>query len=616
MSLSHKPLRQLSVSNEDLHNGATNGKASGPRDKAGGPNNTNSKGRGSSQSESHTGTFTGTSSSSSNHSEKDPAIDSRWTLPRMKSYDRAVFDMLRVQPEEFATQITLLDIPAFKAITSEELSSCAWSGKSKNNLCPNIVAFSKRFNQVSFWVVHEVLITQMTKARAEVIGHFIKVAKKLFDINNLHATMAIISALHSASIFRLTKTWNLVHKKERATCEKLSELMTEDDNRQRLREYMDVVRLPCIPYLGMYLQDLIYIDVAHPSTGGIESNSRSTKMNNILRAISEFQQSQYDLENLPYVQKYLLSVRYIEELQKFVEEDNYKLSLQLEPTVLSKSKDDLDQTEVQTVSLFCTPPVLNLSNSSDSGGGGGVKTSSIGKSTPSTPVISSKFVPGHRKTKSLGANVPNHLAPAEPLSFPNTNFGNGPRHLLDDSLLEETTSSIRPSVSSSIEGSSEGSEFSDDQDVWLNNGSVTESCEDLVSSIIDIPQNLFTLNACLKRKPIRKAGRKLSVTSWTRFWVGLWGTNLVHYAAKSFNSIERAHFKSKPCKVFSISDWMVSMPETKHSNVILLTDPNTGNSYKYKAQSYSVACAWVRNLDEATKKKRGPKTPANLMSFE
>ncbi|XP_041480837.1 ras-specific guanine nucleotide-releasing factor RalGPS1-like isoform X4 [Lytechinus variegatus] len=591
MSLSHKPLRQLSVSNEDLPNGANNGKASGPRASG---QNTNSKGRQSSHSESHT--FTGTSSNSSNHSEKDPAIDSRWTLPRMKSYDRAVFDMLRVQPEEFATQITLLDLPAFKAITSEELSSCAWSGKSKNNICPNIVAFTKRFNQVSFWVVHEVLITQMAKARAEVIGHFIKVAKKLFDINNLHATMAIISALHSASIFRLTKTWNLVHKKEKSTCEKLSELMSEDDNRQKLREYMDTVRLPCIPYLGMYLQDLIYIDVAHPSTGGIESNSRSTKMNNILRIISEFQQSQYDYENLPYVQKYLLSVRYIEELQKFVEEDNYKLSLQLEPTVQSKSKDDLDQT--------------------DSGGGGGAKTSSIGKSNPSTPVISSKFVPGHRKTKSLGANVPNHLAPAEPLSFPNTNFGNGPRHLLDDSLLEETTSSIRPSISSSIEGSSEGSEFSDDQDVWLNNGSVTESCEDLVSSISDIPQNLFTLNACLKRKPIRKAGRKLSVTSWTRFWVGLWGTNLVHYAAKSFNSIERAHFKSKPCKVFSISDWMVSMPDTKHNNVILLTDPNTGNSYKYKAQSYSVACAWVRNLDEATKKKRGPKTPANLMSFE
>ncbi|XP_023072889.1 ras-specific guanine nucleotide-releasing factor RalGPS1 isoform X7 [Piliocolobus tephrosceles] len=501
-----------------------------------------------------------------------------------KSYDAVVFDVLKVTPEEFASQITLMDIPVFKAIQPEELASCGWSKKEKHSLAPNVVAFTRRFNQVSFWVVREILTAQTLKIRAEILSHFVKIAKKLLELNNLHSLMSVVSALQSAPIFRLTKTWALLNRKDKTTFEKLDYLMSKEDNYKRTREYIRSLKMvPSIPYLaalclavlwrgpcgmglrpandhmrefgrrfclkGIYLLDLIYIDSAYPASGSImENEQRSNQMNNILRIIADLQVScSYDhLTTLPHVQKYLKSVRYIEELQKFVEDDNYKLSLRIEPGSSSprlvSSKEDLAGPSAGSVcARFSRRPTC--------------PDTSVAGSLPTPPV------PRHRKSHSLGNKGrlyatlgPNWRVPVR----------NSPR----------TRSCVY---------------------------SPTGPCICSLGNSAAVP----TMEGPLRRKTLLKEGRKPALSSWTRYWVILSGSTLLYYGAKSLRGTDRKHYKSTPGKKVSIVGWMVQLPDDpEHPDIFQLNNPDKGNVYKFQTGSRFHAILWHKHLDDACKSNR------------
>ncbi|XP_008509857.1 ras-specific guanine nucleotide-releasing factor RalGPS1 isoform X8 [Equus quagga] len=549
-----------------------------------------------------------------------------------KSYDAVVFDVLKVTPEEFASQITLMDIPVFKAIQPEELASCGWSKKEKHSLAPNVVAFTRRFNQVSFWVVREILTAQTLKIRAEILSHFVKIAKKLLELNNLHSLMSVVSALQSAPIFRLTKTWALLNRKDKTTFEKLDYLMSKEDNYKRTREYIRSLKMvPSIPYLGIYLLDLIYIDSAYPASGSImENEQRSNQMNNILRIIADLQVScSYDhLTTLPHVQKYLKSVRYIEELQKFVEDDNYKLSLRIEPGSSSprlvSSKEDLAGPSAGSSSArFSRRPTC--------------PDASVAGSLPTPPV------PRHRKSHSLGNNMMCQLSVVESKSatFPSEKA----RHLLDDSVLESRSPRRGLALTSSSAvtnglslGSSESSEFSEEMSSGLESRgrlyatlgpnwrvpvrnsprtrscvySPTGPCICTLGSSAAVP----TMEGPLRRKTLLKEGRKPALSSWTRYWVILSGSTLLYYGAKSLRGTDRKHYKSTPGKKVSIVGWMVQLPDDpEHPDIFQLNNPDKGNVYKFQTGSRFHAILWHKHLDDACKSNR-PQVPANLMSFE
>ncbi|KAI1882361.1 hypothetical protein AGOR_G00249890 [Albula goreensis] len=378
--------------------------------------------------------------------------------------------------------------------------------------------------------------------------------------------------------------------------------------------------------LGMYLLDITYIDSAYPASDSIiETQQRANQMNNLLRTISDLQVScSYDhLVTLSHVQKCLMSVHYIEELQKFVEDDNYKLSLKIEPgTSLASSKEELGgPSELSLTLRYSRRPTC-----------------------PDTSVCSHLPTPPpsrHRKSHSLGNNMMCmfSLAESKSATFPIEKQ----RHLLDDSFLECHSPSWNPPRSSVFtNGLSLGSiQSSASED--LSGGMVERSRlyatlgpnwkvsprrnSPRSSSYLCSPPGVSppeggnelggtTMEGPLRRKTVLKGGRKPTLSSWTRFWIILSGATLTFYGSKSLMASERKHYKSAPCKRVSLAGWMVVLPDDpRKPGIFQLNDPEKGNVYKFQTGSRFSAIIWHRSLDLACRSCR-PQTPANLMSFE
>nr|XP_036669150.1 ras-specific guanine nucleotide-releasing factor RalGPS2 isoform X1 [Drosophila suzukii] len=514
----------------------------------------------------------------------------------IKQLDEVILSALRVPADVLANQITLLDFPVFAQIQPDELSSCAWTKKDKHVNTPNIVAFTKRFNHTSFWTVQEILNAEQPKQRAEIMTHFIKVAKKLHELNNLHSLFAIISAMQSASIYRLTKTWACLSKKDRHSFERLSDIFSDQDNWANLRSYLESLRLPCIPYLGLFLTDLIYIDLAHPHKGGLEPEQRRNKMNNILRVISNYQQSDYKpLQKHEATQKYLTSIRYIEELQNIFEEDQYKRSLNLEPASPSGPSSSSCSSK-ESFNVEAVTPALGCLNLSPAKTIGSMRMAS-----------GTKFVPGHRKCRSLGTNIFGKIAPhnhvdghPHHLHLELDPSQVQPRHhLLDDSVLEHSDALSQADLTSLESAEGILCDF-------------TGSDCDLMS-----PEAAAAMQGCVRRKTVQKEGRKPAVASWQRYWLQIWANSLVYFPPKSFKGSERSDFKREPCKVCPLDGWYAHVSDnTKHKNTFELCHRTLGTVYRFRTDSPQMTHLWSNAICKLATMRVPKPLPTNLMSFE
>jgi len=121
------------------------------------------------------------------------------------------------------------------------------------------------FNDISQWVASEIL----TKPASGVatIKRFVSMAWQCYSRSNFNGIMEILAGLNMWPVQRLKKIWAAVPSKYISKLKRLESLMENTMNyksyrAQLYRSKIDLVigMVPCIPYLGVYLRDLTFME--------------------------------------------------------------------------------------------------------------------------------------------------------------------------------------------------------------------------------------------------------------------------------------------------------------------------------------------------------------------
>lgn len=238
---------------------------------------------------------------------------------------------IEMDPLELARQLTIIESRLYNKIKPVECLNKAWSRDDGADTAENIKAMILNSNQITGWVAEAILNQYEIKKRINIIKHFVGVAEHCRKLNNFSTLTAIISGLNSAPIHRLKRTWEMANAKTMTTLEQLNKVMQSTKNFSEYREMIHGVNPPCVPFLGVYLTDLTFIEDGNPNQIKKSKNlinfSKRMKTAEVIREIQVYQAVPYCLTPVSEFQTFIKS--HLQESRDVG--DLYQQSLEMEP---------------------------------------------------------------------------------------------------------------------------------------------------------------------------------------------------------------------------------------------------------------------------------------------
>ncbi|KAI8986090.1 ras GEF [Trametes punicea] len=214
--------------------------------------------------------------------------------------------LLDIDPLELARQLTLMEAALYKKIRPMEClqrSREAKPGKTTDNIT-RIIQLS---NRIANWVAESVLAREDSQKRARVVKHFINLADRCRTMQNYSTMTAVISGLNTPPIRRLKRTWEQVNAKIMSQLKICESTIDTNKNFNNYRSLLARIQPPCVPFIGVYLTTLTFInDGAEDKLGDNMINFRKRqKAAEVIQDIKRWQAKPYNFQTVPPVLTYL-----------------------------------------------------------------------------------------------------------------------------------------------------------------------------------------------------------------------------------------------------------------------------------------------------------------------